>query len=215
MSIAVTCSDLDFTWPSGESVFTGLNFTASTGSTGLIGLNGSGKSTLLKLIAGELLPADGSIRITGQVGYLPQDFTLEAGLRVDEVLRIATIRTALHAVERGEASEQNISTVGENWDVEERALAMLSRLGLEHIGLDRRVDELSGGESVLLGVAAELLKQPAVLLLDEPTNNLDLDARTRLYDAVATFKGAMLIVSHDRELLDLVDQIADLRGGDV
>jgi ATPase subunit of ABC transporter with duplicated ATPase domains len=77
------------------------------------------------------------------------------------------------------------------------------------------VGELSGGETVLLGLAAELLKQPDVLLLDEPTNNLDLSARRRLYDAVAAFRGALLIVSHDRELLDRVDQIGELRDGSV
>ena len=81
--------------------------------------------------------------------------------------------------------------------------------------LDRRIGELSGGESVLLCLAAQFLRRPAVLLLDEPTNNLDLDARHRLYDAVGSWTGAMVIVSHDRELLDLVDQIAELRAGEV
>src|SRR5262249_61781764 len=69
--------------------------------------------------------------------------------------------------------------------------------------------------SVLLCLAAQFLRRPGVLLLDEPTNNLDLDARHRLYDAVASWAGAMVIVSHDRELLDRVDQIAELRGGEV
>jgi ATPase subunit of ABC transporter with duplicated ATPase domains len=77
------------------------------------------------------------------------------------------------------------------------------------------VGELSGGETILLGLAAELLKRPDVLLLDEPTNNLDLSARRRLYSAVGAFRGALLIVSHDRELLDQVDQIGDLRGGEL
>ena len=114
-----------------------------------------------------------------------------------------------------DASEENFARVGSDWDVEERAQATLDRLGLEQVPLDRRIGELSGGEGVLLCLAAEFLRRPGVLLLDEPTNNLDLDARKRLYDAVASWTGVMVIVSHDRDLLGLVDQIADLSGGQI
>jgi ATPase subunit of ABC transporter with duplicated ATPase domains len=92
---------------------------------------------------------------------------------------------------------------------------MLGELGLGHVELDRTIGEVSGGESVLLRLAALLLRRPDVLLLDEPTNNLDLYARRRLYAAVEAWSGVMVVVSHDRELLDLVDQIADLRSGEV
>jgi ATPase subunit of ABC transporter with duplicated ATPase domains len=97
---------------------------------------------------------------------------------------IARARRALAAIERGEATEDRFAAVGDDWDVEERARATLDRLGLGHLDLDRRVGEVSGGEAVLLGLAARLLRRPDMLLLDEPTNNLDLDARRRLYDAV-------------------------------
>src|SRR5208282_4936603 len=80
---------------------------------------------------------------------------------------------------------------------------------------DDRVERLSGGETILVALAALFLRRPDVMLLDEPTNNLDLDARRRLYDAVAAWTGVMVIVSHDRELLGRVDQVADLSGGDV
>ena len=77
------------------------------------------------------------------------------------------------------------------------------------------MERLSGGETILAALAALFLARPDILLLDEPTNNLDLDARRRLYDAVASWTGVMVIVSHDRELLGLVDQIADLSAGSV
>ncbi|MDW4907024.1 ABC-F family ATP-binding cassette domain-containing protein [Streptomyces sp. ADMS] len=212
-SVAVT--SLSFAWPDGTSVFDGLDIAVGPGRTGLVGVNGSGKSTLLKLIAGQLGPADGTVRVAGDVGYLPQTVTLDTALRVEEVLGISAKRSALHAIEAGNVAEKHFETIGDDWDVEERVLVTLGELGLGHIDLDRTVGEVSGGEAVLLRLAALLLGRPDVLLLDEPTNNLDLYARRRLYTAVSSWPGVMVVVSHDRELLDLVDQIADLRAGEV
>ncbi|MEU6220747.1 ATP-binding cassette domain-containing protein [Streptomyces sp. NPDC047022] len=211
----ITCTSLSFAWPDGTAVFDGLQVAFGTGRTGLVGVNGSGKSTLLKLIAGELSPSGGSVRVGGEVGRLPQNVTLDTSGRVDEALGIAGTRAALHAIEAGDAGEEHFAAVGDDWDVEERAEAMLGELGLGRIGLDRTLGEVSGGESVLLRLAALLLRRPDVLLLDEPTNNLDLYARRRLYAAVEKWPGVLVVVSHDRELLDLVDQIADLRSGEV
>ncbi|MBW8737137.1 MAG: ABC-F family ATP-binding cassette domain-containing protein [Streptomyces turgidiscabies] len=213
LSIAVT--SLSFAWPDGTAVFEGLDAAFGPGRTGLVGVNGSGKSTLLKLIAGQLPPADGTVRVAGDVGYLPQTVILDTALRVEEVLGIAARRASLHAIEAGDVAEKHFETIGDDWDVEERALVTLGELGLGHIDLDRTVGEVSGGEAVLLRLAALLLDRPDVLLLDEPTNNLDLYARRRLYTAVSSWSGVLIVVSHDRELLDLVDQIADLRSGKV
>lgn len=215
MSASLTCTSLSYSWPDGTPVFDGLDAAFGPGRTGLVGVNGSGKSTLLKLIAGELVPAEGTVRVAGEVGYLPQTVTLDTTLRVDEALGIAARRAALHAIEAGDASAEHFDVVGDDWDVEERALATLGELGLGHIGLDRTIGEVSGGESVLLRLAALLLRRPDVLLLDEPTNNLDLYARRRLYAAVSAWSGVMVVVSHDRELLEVVDQIADLRSGEI
>jgi ATPase subunit of ABC transporter with duplicated ATPase domains len=215
LSSSITCTSLSFAWPDGTPVLDGLDVAFGPGRTGLVGVNGSGKSTLLKLIAGELTPSDGTVRTTGQIGYLPQNVTLDTSLRVDEALGIAARRAALHAIEAGDVREKHFETLGDDWDVEERALATLGELGLAAIGLDRTIGEVSGGESVLLRLAALLLRRPDILLLDEPTNNLDLYARRRLYAAVASWPGVMVVVSHDRELLELVDQIADLRAGEV
>ncbi|MGW3404533.1 ABC-F family ATP-binding cassette domain-containing protein [Streptomyces zhihengii] len=211
----VVCSSLSFSWPDGTEVFDGLDIAVGPGRTGLTGLNGSGKSTLLRLIAGELRPADGAVRVSGEIGRLPQNVVLDTALRVDEVLGIAATRAALHAIEGGDPAEEHFTAVGDDWDVEERARATLDELGLAHIGLDRTIGEVSGGEGVLLRLAGLLLARPDVLLLDEPTNNLDLYARRRVHAAVARWTGVLVVVSHDRELLDLVDRIADLHDGDV
>ncbi|MFA1544044.1 ABC-F family ATP-binding cassette domain-containing protein [Actinomadura monticuli] len=213
MSFAIVCSDLSFAWADGTVVLDGLDAAFGTGRTGLIGVNGSGKSTLLKIIAGELRPASGTVAVDGEIGYLPQNLVLDGAATVSDLLGISATRAALHAIERGEATEENFTAVGDDWDVEERARAELDRLGLGSLDLDRTVPTLSGGEAVMVGLAARFLARPGVLLLDEPTNNLDLDARRRLYDAVASWTGVLVVVSHDRELLDRVDEIADLRDG--
>ena len=213
---SLTCSALTFRWPDGTGVLEDLSLTVDRGRTGLVGANGSGKSTLLRLFAGELRPAGGSVTAGGSLAYLPQHVTLDTGLRVDEALGVAERRAALHAIESGDVDEAHFETVGDDWDVEERALATLGSLGLDHLRLDRSVGEMSGGETVLLRLAALLLARPDVLLLDEPTNNLDLFARRRLHEAVESWRsGVLVVVSHDRELLERVDRIAELRTGSV
>ncbi|MFI6925532.1 ABC-F family ATP-binding cassette domain-containing protein [Nonomuraea spiralis] len=215
MSFSIVVDHVSFGWPDGTKVLDRLDAAFPAGRTGLIGVNGSGKSTLLKVIAGELTPGSGSVSVTGEVGYLPQNVPLEGGRTVSDLLEISGKRAALHAIEGGDVAEEHFTALGDDWDVEERARAELDRLGLDHVGLDRTVATLSGGEAVMVALAAQLLKRPGVLLLDEPTNNLDLDARRRLYAAVAAWPGVLVVVSHDRALLDLVDQIADLRDGAV
>src|SRR5580693_7018821 len=215
MSAAIVCSDLSFSWPDGTPVFSHLTTSFGPGRTGLIGLNGSGKSTLLRLVAGELHPGSGAVRVEGDVGYLPQAVTLDAHAAVSDLLGITAARAALHAIEAGQPGDDAFAAVDGDWDVEERARAWLDRLGLSSLGLDDRVRQLSGGETILVCLAALFLRRPAVLLLDEPTNNLGLDARRRLYDAVASWTGVMVIVSHDRELLGQVDQVAEVTGNTI
>ncbi|WP_225847520.1 ABC-F family ATP-binding cassette domain-containing protein [Streptomyces sp. HPF1205] len=208
--VAVVCSNLSFAWPDDTPVFQDLSFAVTTGRTGLVAPNGSGKSTLLKLIAGELKPASGSVTVGGTLGHLPQSLPLTGDLTVAEVLGVAGVIRALDAVESGDVAEEHFATIGDDWDIEERTRAQLDRLGLGDLALDRSLGTLSGGQVVSLGLAAQLLKRPDVLLLDEPTNNLDLDARHKLYDVLGDFTGCLLLVSHDRALLDRMDRIAEL-----
>ncbi|MFJ5136803.1 ABC-F family ATP-binding cassette domain-containing protein [Streptomyces sp. NPDC088707] len=207
---AIVCSNLSFVWPDDTPVFHDLSFSVPPGRTGLVAPNGSGKSTLLKLIAGELKPATGSVRVSGVLGHLPQSLPLTGNLTVAEVLGIAEVIRALDAVESGDVDEKHFTTIGDDWDIEERTRAQLDRLGLADLTLDRSLSTLSGGQVVSLGLAAQLLKRPDVLLLDEPTNNLDTQARHHLYDVLSDFNGCLLLVSHDRALLDRMERIAEL-----
>ncbi|WP_327039904.1 ATP-binding cassette domain-containing protein [Micromonospora ureilytica] len=211
----IVCSNLSFSWPDDTPVFSELSFTVPGGRTGLVAPNGAGKSTLLRLIAGELRPSDGGVTVDGVLGYLPQTLPLAGDLSVAQVLGVAERITALHAIEAGDASEEHFATIGDDWDIEERTRSELDRLGLGELSLDRRLHTLSGGQVVSLGLAAQLLRRPDVLLLDEPTNNLDVEARHQLYDVLTDWSGCLLLVSHDRELLDRMDRIAELDQGEI
>ncbi|OMC32963.1 ABC transporter [Mycobacterium sp. GA-1841] len=213
--MSIVCSHLSFAWPDDVELFSDLSFSVGPGRTGLVAPNGAGKSTLLKLIAGEYRPSSGAVHVDGPVGYLPQTLPFTAELTVADVLGIAPVLDALAALADGDAGEAVFTAIGDDWDVEERSRAQLDRLGLEGLALDRRLGTLSGGEVVSLGLAAQLLRRPSVLLLDEPTNNLDRDARDRLYDALDGYTGCLLLVSHDRALLDRMDQIAELYRGEM
>lgn len=208
----VVCAHLGFAWPDGTEVFTDLNVTVDSGRTGLIGDNGSGKSTLLQLISGALRPSSGTVSVAGDVGLLPQNLPLDADRTVADLLGIAEVIAALDRVERGIADDDDFALIGDDWDIGDRAVAELDRLGLQEPDvLDRRVGTLSGGQAVLAGLTKLLLRPPAITLLDEPTNNLDRPTRERLYAAVDAWPGVLIVVSHDRELLEHVDRICELR----
>ncbi|NUP30587.1 MAG: ABC-F family ATP-binding cassette domain-containing protein [Streptomycetaceae bacterium] len=212
---SVICSALSFSWPDDTPVFTDLTCAIGGGRTGLVAPNGASKSTLLRLIAGELRPTAGSVQVVGTLGYLPQDLPLTAGRTVAEVLGVDAVIRAIDAVESGDVADEHFAAIGDDWDIEDRTRAELDRLGLGHLALDRVLGTLSGCQIVSLGLAAQLLKRPDVLLLDEPTNNLDTDARHKLYDVLTAWNGCLVVVSHDRALLDRMDRIAELDRGEL
>jgi len=210
---SLSINDVHLTWPDGTVVLDGLDLSVGPGRHGLVGLNGSGKSTLLRLAAGRLTPQSGTVSVDGSTAYLPQDLVTDPARTVAGVLGIADTLAALARLDAGEVRQHDLDLIGDDWDVAERTTAELARLGLGHIDLDRTIGSVSGGELVLLSLTALLLRRPSVLLLDEPTNNLDRRARGRLVDVVATWRGTLLVVSHDRELLDVMDDIGELRDG--
>jgi ATPase subunit of ABC transporter with duplicated ATPase domains len=131
------------------------------------------------------------------------------------VLGIEEVVEALRRIDSGAGQPADFETVGDRWDIEERSAAALSDFGLSELAPDRRIGTLSGGQVILLALASVFLAQPELLILDEPTNNLDRNARVLLYQAVNRWRGPVIMVSHDRELLDLVDYIGEMRDGDI
>ena len=208
---ALALHALDLVRPDGTVTLRGLDLLVPPGRSGLVGANGSGKSTVLRLAAGQLAPTAGHVTTTGRVGLLPQDLALDTAQPVEDFLGLGPVRRALRRIESGSVDEADFDAVGDDWDVDQRAHAQLEKLGLPGELLDRRVGEVSGGEAVRLALAGLLLARPDVLLLDEPTNNLDRSARAHLHGVVDSWPGTLLVVSHDRELLERVDRIGELR----
>jgi ATPase subunit of ABC transporter with duplicated ATPase domains len=211
----ITLRDLTFAWPDGTIALDRISGTFGVGRTGLVGRNGTGKSTLLRLIAGRLTPTSGRIDVSGDVGYLPQTLTLTGSTTVAELLGIDATLTALRAIESGDVDERHFDAVGDDWDIEARADEHLHEIGFSAADLDRRVTEVSGGEAMLIAITGLRIRRPAITLLDEPTNNLDRDTRAALAGFIDDWPGALVVVSHDVELLEHMDNTAELHAGSI
>jgi ATPase subunit of ABC transporter with duplicated ATPase domains len=209
----ILLTNVGLTWPDGSIALTGITAAFGRGRTGLVGANGSGKSTLLRLITGELRPTTGSVVLSADVGYLPQTLTLGVGATAADLLGVRPQLDALRAIEGGDATERNFEVLGDDWDLPSRAGDALRSAGLTENDLGRPVGEMSGGEAILVGIAGLRLRAAPIAVLDEPTNNLDRAARTRLFAMVRTWPGALVVVSHDTALLELMDDTAELHGG--
>ncbi|WP_144761954.1 ABC-F family ATP-binding cassette domain-containing protein [Curtobacterium sp. 9128] len=207
---SVVLHDLTFTWPDGGTVVDHLSGAFGPGRTGLVGRNGAGKSTLVRLVTGRLQPTSGTVTTSGPVDLLPQRLQTGRDDTVADLLGVGDQLRALRAVLGGDAAPEHFDVIGDGWDVEERAAAVLDPIGID---VDRPVATLSGGQAVLTAVAGIRLRRSPIAVLDEPTNNLDRRARTMLLDMVDAWHGTLVVVSHDRELLEHVDEVAELRAG--
>ncbi|MGW0042029.1 ABC-F family ATP-binding cassette domain-containing protein [Rhodococcus sp. NPDC003348] len=215
MKSAVTLKNVTFQWPDGTTALDNVSGTFTPGRTGLVGRNGAGKSTLLRLVAGRLAPTSGRIDTAGDVGYLPQTLTLGKDTTVAELLGIDGIRAALRAIESGDVDERHFRAIGDDWDIESRADEGLHEIGFTAADLDRRVDEISGGEAMLIAVTGLRIRRTPITLLDEPTNNLDRPTRAKLAEFVDSWPGTLVVVSHDRELLERMENTTELHSADL
>jgi ATPase subunit of ABC transporter with duplicated ATPase domains len=197
--------DLVYFHPNKDLLFEGINLSIGNGDkVALVGNNGSGKSTLLQLIAGILKPSSGAIRIGSRPWYVPQHFGQYNAHTVAQALNVADRLAALHAILQGEISEDAYGTLADDWSVEERCARALSRWGLQSIDMSQSLASLSGGQKTRLFLAGIEVHEPQLVLLDEPTNHMDAAGRAMLYDYVQSTNATLVVVSHDRSLLNLL-----------
>jgi ATP-binding cassette, subfamily F, member 3 len=215
-------ADLRFGY-GGDTLFENATFTLALGErAALVAPNGAGKSTLLRLVAGELEPDSGSVVVKKDitVGYYRQSHEVEAqgdvmGAFLSGFREVVELREALAVAQEGAASGtaealERLSQLTDRYHVargdelEHRVAAIAEKLGFSPADLARPVASLSGGERGRLHLGVVLAKQPDLLLLDEPTNHLDLDSIGWLESWLRAYRGAVLLVSHDRAFLDAV-----------
>ncbi|HWE53947.1 MAG TPA: ABC-F family ATP-binding cassette domain-containing protein [Acidimicrobiales bacterium] len=206
----------------GRVTLQGASFMVRAGDkVGLVGRNGAGKTSLLKVLAGDSEPAGGKAAIQGRLGFLTQDpralrqVTEASGLAhvlsgrgLDEAsARVETLRHAMEkdpterAIARFSRAEDHFAALG-GYAAESEVRQLVAGLGLESDRLDRPLGVLSGGERRRVELARILFGGTDVLMLDEPTNHLDVDAKNWLMGFLRDFRGALLVVSHDLDLLD-------------
>ena len=209
--MSVSIQQISYIHPDKEVLFSDLNFAISKGQKlGLVGNNGCGKSTLLQIIAGQLSPSSGVIVRPDDLYYIPQHFGQYDSLTIAQALRIERKQQALHAILSGDASNENFVILDDDWNIEERSIAALDLWGLGQFTLSYPMNLLSGGEKTRVFLAGMDIHHPSVVLMDEPTNHLDSSGRQRLYDWVEKCHSTLLVVSHDRTLLNLLPEICEL-----
>ena len=207
----INIQQISYIHPDKEVLFSDLNFAISKGQKlGLVGNNGCGKSTLLQIIAGQRSPSSGVIVRPDDLYYIPQHFGQYDSLTIAQALQTDHKQEALHAILAGDASTENFTILNDDWNIEERSMAALDSWGLGQFTLSYPMNLLSGGEKTRVFLAGMDIHNPSVILMDEPTNHLDSSGRQRLYDWVQKWRSTLLIVSHDRTILNLLPEICEL-----
>ena len=224
--------NISYTHPNKDLLFDNINLSLNNrDKVALIGHNGAGKSTLLKIIAGEIASSGGQLHTDTNPYYIPQvsgqynDMTIAQALRIDEKL------IALKEILNGNVTEEFLDVLNNDWTIEERcrgamdywqlsevfkehnqshALMSVEQQHLSDLILTRKMSTLSGGQKTKMFLAGIFIHQPEFMLLDEPSNHLDVASRRLLYDFIQNTSKTLLVVSHDRTLLNLLDTVCEL-----
>ena len=203
--------DLSYIHTDKEILFSHIHLSINSGDKiALTGNNGCGKSTLMRILAGDLSPSSGTVLRPEHLYYVPQHFGQYDRQTIAQALGISHKLSALHAILSGDAAEAHFNTLNDDWTVEERAQAALDSWGLGGIPLSRPMEGLSGGEKTRIFLAGMELHNPTAILLDEPTNHRDADGRERLHNLLRRTSATVLVISHDRTLLNLLPAICEL-----
>lgn len=201
---------LYYALPDGKPLFRNITLAISTRKTGVVGRNGTGKSTLLKLILGQMAPDNGSILVEGSTVCMPQNYLIEPTETVATFLGHAEKIGALQRIRAGSVAASDYEQLNNDWDIETRIHKALTLFNLQHLPLDRLLTQVSGGELSRLALASVFSSRADFILLDEPSNHLDKSGRQQLINALRQWENGLMIVSHDRALLNEMEEIIEI-----
>ncbi|MBC8998672.1 ABC-F family ATP-binding cassette domain-containing protein [Pseudomonas sp. N40(2020)] len=206
----VSLNQLGFQFANGETIFNDLNLTFDHLPTAIVGRNGVGKSVLARLIAGQLRPTTGSVVSSFTAHYVSQNFVAPPGQTVADATDAASVLAALGRLNLGHASAGDFDIIGERWDLPERLRQLLDECGLTDIAANDLTANLSCGQQARIALIGALLSPAQLLVLDEPTNHLDSAGRQWLAKKLEEWRGGLIVVSHDRQLLEQMRKIIEL-----
>lgn len=203
--------DISYIHPNRELLFAGINLNINKNEkTALVGNNGVGKSTLLKLLAGVLKPSAGVVKANSIPYFVPQIFGQFNNYTVAHALGIEGKLTALNEITGGNATDENFVLLADDWTIEERCKEAFAHWRLGGIELTQKLGTLSGGQKTKVFLAGIQIHSPEIVLLDEPSNHLDSASRAILYDYIRSTGNTLVVVSHDRALLNILDTVCEL-----
>ncbi|WP_153118104.1 ATP-binding cassette domain-containing protein [Rhodocyclus tenuis] len=201
---------VSFVLPSGRTLFSNLDVQFDQRHAGLVGRNGVGKSVLAAILAGSLRASTGRRVCSGSVHYLPQQIAPTADAGVADLASVNGALAALARIEAGSAAAEDFAAVGDRWDIRQRFELALARNGLAHLAAATPAARLSGGEARRVALIGAMLADADFLILDEPSNHLDRPNRLALIEQLQRWPRGLLVISHDRQLLDGMQRILEL-----
>lgn len=197
--------------PNKDRLFENLHLSVQQNSkSAIVGNNGVGKSTLLKIIAGQIPVTSGQISVEAAPYFVPQQFGQFDHLSVAQALQVEDKLRAFKEILAGNVTVENMNVLNDDWTIEERCESALTYWQLSDLDLDQPLNSLSGGQKNKVFLAGISVHQPELILMDEPTNHLDSGSRQLLYDFIRNTTSTLLIVSHDRKLLNLLDTVCEM-----
>jgi ATPase subunit of ABC transporter with duplicated ATPase domains len=203
--------NIAYAHPNKDLLFDHINLTINKqDKIALIGNNGVGKSTLLNILSGNIQPYVGTVKADASPYYIPQLFGQFNEYTIAQAFGIADKLQALKAILQGEVTEANLTLLDDDWTIEERCQEALSHWQLDGFDITQKMGTLSGGQKTKVFLSGIIIHQPQIVLLDEPSNHLDIGSRAILYEYIRNTTNTLVVVSHDRTLLNLLHTVYEL-----